>query len=306
MDSTHREGRLVVDDAGHAVHWTSEGSGPNTLLVLHGGPGMGHTYLRSLAQLAGADRRVVFYDQLGSGISDAPTEPEAWTVARCVDEVEAVRTGLGLGQIDLYGHSWGGWLALSYVLAHPGNVRSLVLSGTSASVGEYLLHVQPLRTSLGVEKHRALQRAEAAGAYTDPEYLAAVRELSARYFCRVWPFDVETSMQQIDELVDSGLLAFGPAYERLWGPNEFACTGPLVDWDVSDRLHEITAPALITCGLYDEVSLECSRSLAAGLPDNEFVILGNSSHMTMIERESHLYLAAIGDFLRRRAGTGGG
>jgi pimeloyl-ACP methyl ester carboxylesterase len=89
----------------------------------------------------------------------------------------------------------------------------------------------------------------------------------------------------------------------MWGPHEFLCTGSLRDWDVRDRLSEIGVPALILCGLHDEVTLDVHRSLADHIPRNEFVIFGNSSHTPLLEREADLYLAVLRDFVRR-AGSG--
>ena len=57
-----------------------------------------------------------YYDQLGSYYSDQPDEPELWELPRFVDEVEQVRQALGLDadSFYLYGHSWGGMLAIEY------------------------------------------------------------------------------------------------------------------------------------------------------------------------------------------------
>ena len=60
-------------------------------------------------------------------------------------------------------------------------------------------------------------------------------------------------------------------------------------------------PALVLCGWYDELSPKrCSRPLADGIADTEFVVFGNSSHLTILEKEAGLYLAVIRDFLARR------
>ena len=60
-------------------------------------------------------------------------------------------------------------------------------------------------------------------------------------------------------------------------------------------------PALVLCGFYDELTpTRCSRPLADGIADTEFVIFGNSSHMTILEKEAENYLAVIRDFLQRQ------
>lgn len=294
-----RDGWLPVDAQGNQVFWKQYGDGPRSLLTLHGGPGMPHGYLDALGRLATAERTVTFYDQLGAGVSSVPDSYDAWTVQACVEQVEAVRIGLGLGQIDLFGNSWGGWLGQSYALAYPENLRTLILSGTSASVGEYLANVQALRVGLGAEKHRVLVRAEASQNFNDPEYLDVIRELNATHLRRAWPFTLEASVREFAQLEESGMFTPGPAYEKMWGPNEFCCTGPLLDWDVTADLNRITTPTLILCGLHDELTVACSQTLASGIPDNEFVIFGNSSHVNTLERESELFLATIDNFIRR-------
>jgi pimeloyl-ACP methyl ester carboxylesterase len=95
----------------------------------------------------------------------------------------------------------------------------------------------------------------------------------------------------------------GPPYSAMWGPNEFHCTGSLLEWDVNDRLGEIETSALILCGFYDEVTVDVHRTLARGLPNNEFVIFGNSSHVTILEKEADAYLGVIRDFVRRTDGV---
>src|SRR5438309_8372310 len=103
------------------------------LVVLHGGPGFPHDYVRSLEDLAD-ERMVVFYDQLGCGRSDRPDDPSLWTLDRAVAEVAAVREALGLERMHLFGNSWGGWLAMQYVLDRQPALDSLVISSSPPSV----------------------------------------------------------------------------------------------------------------------------------------------------------------------------
>lgn len=67
---------------------------------------------------------------------------------RFVEEVAAVRMALGLERVHLYGHSWGGWLAIEYMLTRPAGVASLILASTSASVPEWAREVEGLKTML--------------------------------------------------------------------------------------------------------------------------------------------------------------
>src|SRR4051794_622965 len=104
-----------VQVPGGSVWYRSMGDGDVPLLCLHGGPGWSHNYVQPMEDLA-TRRRVIFYDQLGCGRSDRPDDPSLWTLERSVGELAAVRDALGLERMHLWGSSWGGVLAVCYVL----------------------------------------------------------------------------------------------------------------------------------------------------------------------------------------------
>jgi proline iminopeptidase len=293
------EGRITVE-RGFQIVYRVYGEGSRTLLGLHGGPGPSSKYLTRLNETLSDDMQLVLYDQLGSGESDYPDDPGIWQIPRFIDEVETVRTTLGLGTVTLYGQSWGGMLSLAYTLDHPRNVNALVLSNTYASGKAYLLDVSDHRVSLGADTHALMLRHEYADDTDAPEYQDAVLELNSRYLRRSNPYEPERSRREFKEMEAEYLSVMGPAY-ALWGPHEFKGTGPEAFYDCTSRLGEIRVPALVLCGFYDELTqARCSRPLADGIADTEFVIFGNSSHMTILEKEAENYLAVIRDFLARR------
>src|SRR5438445_7961295 len=103
-------------------------TGAAPLLALHGGPGSTHNYFAPLERLGG-ERPVVLYDQIGCGSSERPKDNE-WSADVFREEVDAVRSQLGLERIHLLGTSWGGMLALEHALAGAEGVTSLTLSST--------------------------------------------------------------------------------------------------------------------------------------------------------------------------------
>lgn len=108
------------------------------LFVINGGPGADHTYLHStLSRVSALDelakkRPVVFYDQRGVGQSPALKTEQSITTADQVADLEALREFLGYERIDVFGHSYGGFLAMAYSAAHPERIAHLVLSDSEA------------------------------------------------------------------------------------------------------------------------------------------------------------------------------
>jgi proline-specific peptidase len=285
-DKKKTEGFVSVE--GGRVWYRSVGSGGIPLLLLHGGPGAGHDYLEPLETLA-ADRPVIFYDQLGCGRSERPDSPALWRLERFVAEVAQLRQALGLSHIHLLGHSWGGWLALEYLLGQPAGVVSVVLASTSASVPEVVTEIQKLKAQLPRELLVMMSSYEEAGDYVHPEYQAAVMEFYKGYLCRldVWPDCLMRSVGNIDG---------NQVYLTMNGPNEFTTIGNLKDWERRDRLHEICVPTLITVGGHDEVPLACAQTLQHGIRGSELAVFDRSAHMAMLE-ETDAYVGRLADFL---------
>jgi len=103
------------------------GSGPQTVVFLHGGPGLrigdGGSEMAVLAR----DRVLLMYDQRGSGRSQVVTDPSLLSVDHQVRDLESFRQHFGLERMTLIGLSWGAGLATLYTAAHPDRVERLLL-----------------------------------------------------------------------------------------------------------------------------------------------------------------------------------
>lgn len=108
------------------LHARVRGGGEAALVLLHGGPGMSHHYMVPLEAVATAKLRVVNFDQRGVGGSTKPAD-DSYNMDRYVADLDAVRSWLGLEELHLLGHSWGGLVAQAYAAEHPDRVASLAL-----------------------------------------------------------------------------------------------------------------------------------------------------------------------------------
>jgi len=259
-----------------------------TVLCLHGGPGATHDYLLPMADLTEYGYKVVFYDQLGCGRSEMPDDTSLFTVERGVEEVEGIRRALNLGRIHLMGSSYGGLLAIAYALKYQENLKSLIISSGLASVPLAVAEMQRLKSELPPEIQKTLRKYEEIGDYENPEYLKAVQEFYKRHLCRLpeWPKELVYTMEHMSK----------PVYYTMNGPNEFTIIGTLKDWDVTDQLHKIRVPCLITVGRYDEVTPKVAESMHQRIKGSKLVIFENSSHVAMWE-EREKFIEVVRKFL---------
>ena len=258
------------------------------LLCLHGGPGFTHDCLESLEDMTRTGRRVIFYDQLGAGNSDRPTNPDMWTVEFFLDELRTVRDELELDRVHLFGSSWGGMLAMEYALTKPDGVTSLILASSPSSIPVWAEETTRLRSELPEDVRRTLDEHEEAGTTGDTDYREATMDFYRRHMCRTdpWPDGLNRSFAKMNPEV----------YNTMQGPNEFVVTGTLKDWDITDRLGEIDVPTLVTSGRYDECTPRQAEIVHRGIHGSQWVLFEDSSHFAFSE-ERERYMQVLGDFL---------
>lgn len=108
------------------IYYKTIGQG-EPLLIVHGGRGASHDYFLPYLLPLARTNKLIFIDERGSGHSEKLEDPKGYTVENMVEDVEAVRSSLGLGPITLLGHSFGGVLAQAYALKCPANLAHLIL-----------------------------------------------------------------------------------------------------------------------------------------------------------------------------------
>ncbi len=197
--------------------------------------------------------------------------------------IEDVRTALETQAIALLGSSYGGFLSLTYALAHPGAVSALVLVGTSASHGfrEESLKVAEQRAT--PEMLASLHRLWDGSLESDAAFERAWRDILPLYFHRLSPANVDALARRCSYTLET---------RRRILPT-------LQQYDLRDRLYEIDAPVLVITGRHDWItSVRQAEELVAGLRWGELVIFENSGHYPFIEEQDR-FLTVVRDWLAR-------
>lgn len=265
------------------------GGGAIPLVLLHGGPGCPSPYLEPFEALA-SERPVLFYDQLGCGESDRPTDPALWRIERFRLELDAVIAAQGGGPVHLFGHSWGSMLALDYALAHPARVASLILASPCLSMDRVRADMARLKAALPPAVLATIERCEAEATTASGAYTAAALVFYRRHLCRlpIWPEPLARAEAQWGWTV----------YHTMWGPAEFTPTGNLAGYERTDRLGALHAPVLYTCGRHDEITPESTAAYHALTPGSELRVFEHSAHLQHLE-ETPAYLDTVRGFLAR-------
>lgn len=293
----------VTTHAGDFHVWTEQVGAASdttpTVLLLHGGPGATHDYLRTFSDhLPAAGVPFVYYDQLGSGRSDVPTDPTLWEVDRFVDEVEQVRRGLvdagavGAAGLVIYGQSWGGILAIEYALAHQEHLAGLVISNMVSSIPSYNAYARDvLMPAMDQDALREIQRMEAEG-LTETENEAYEELLmehhNLHHLCRLpleqWPDHVLKGLEAINRDI----------YVPLQGPSELGSVGKLEQWDRSGELARITVPTLTMGAAHDTMDPAHMEWMAGRLPAGTYAHCPEGSHLAMVDDEAAYFTGLLG------------
>lgn len=234
------------------------GTGP-ALFMIHGIGARRATFDGMVAGLK--DRfTCITYDLRGHGLT--PWDVGRFDLDDLVDDLEALRSRLGIEAAHFAGHSLGGMIGPRYALRHPGRVLSLGLWSTAAFRTE--------DDSAKVKGVVAAMREKGIGAVLDT--------LTARWFTDAFaaarPDVIEWRKRQVMETDPEVFLNVFDIY---------------AECEMAPWLHEVTAPAQIITGENDGgCNPRLNRLIHSALSGSELEILPELKHAIFIEATDHV------------------
>lgn len=266
-DSPPVDRRVVVD--GVNTQYLEAGTGP-VLVLLHGHEQDADSWRSIIPALAGT-HRVIAISLPGHGETDpaiggyAPGRDLGPFVADFLDT-------LGIGPVDLVGHSAGGAIALRLALSNPARVRTLTLVG-SAGLGRGVNPLIALDT-LPVLGELAIHLARLPGGNVGRTVMAATM-----LFVRPWRIPIGFLIEQYASGRSLGQLESSTAMAR-------ALFGPYGQREVLlDRLHTLTMPTLVLWGLWDLVLPAYQAQMAVDrLPHGRLALFPDCGHLPHVEQ----------------------
>jgi len=256
------------------------GHGPSMLLT-HG-MGFDHTLFRPWFDPLADQLQLVYYDSRGNGRSTRPATFDELTFETLADDTEALRKHLGLDQIILYGHSFGGPVALEYALKYGSCLNGLILDATAPAFDYQPVVVANAQARANSEQMEHIVNGFSGLIRDDSEFRRRWQAILPLYFNH---YDQDVGGAVVDGITFS-IAAFNHFNALIWSVN------------LIDRLAEIQTPTLVLVGKHDWVTppAQGAERLHAGLPNSKLVVFDDSGHFAFIEQQAE-YLETVREWV---------
>jgi proline iminopeptidase len=288
------EGYIKSKD-GVQLHYQIIGSGIDTVVVLHGGPGFDKSYLAPDLEPLGKSYVVIFYDQRGSGKSTLVTDSAIINIDAHIADLEAVRQHFSIRKLSLIGHSWGALLAARFALNYPEEVHKMIfLNPGPLRRTPYMQLLTPNVTrwmdSISLVELRNLRAARQDSTINV--------QVSCRNFWKLFirgyyfdPFDTTL----IQKMRGDFCSASATAIRNLSLVNSLTWAS-IGEYDWRDSFRSLIIPVLIIAGQKDIFPLEAFNEWKEAFPGSSLLIIKGTGHYSHVEKPE-LVFDAITKFL---------
>jgi proline iminopeptidase len=293
---------LTLED-GRTVEWEAAGDGP-PLMWVEGGPGFWAHLARPDVELVSDLFRCHLVNAPGCGRTSPPADISGYGLPKIIAFFEEARERLGLGQVTVMGHSWGGLVAAAWAAARPESVgRLVVIDGYPGSITD--------GPDSAVDHNAA--RAERERGYarhaSEPWYDAAVRALAEEDDDQGW--DEETWISRFDPawpmyFADPRSPLAVPHLARVRAEVRmnrtmnnawFGDVHHFDDVDILPSLARVKCPSLVIVGRDDFICGPAwNRPIAAAIPAARYIEVADAGHVPQYEQPS-AFRAALLDWL---------
>jgi proline iminopeptidase len=258
------------------------GHGADTVIAIHGGPGLDHETIFGDFAVLGDKHTVIFYDQRGGGKSTLPMDTTTLVAARQVQDLDELRRHFGVARVTLVAHSYGPLLAASYAIAHPANVKRMVFFGpVPPRRGTFWQRFgQSINARLDSTQRAAMS--SAGRRMTDPA--GDTREACRDY----WAIGLRPRLAEPDRslpLLKSDMCATDPAGLRYGNRvGNRVIMASYGDWDLRPQLRTLNVPTLVVHGEDESIPMDLVEEWVTSLPHARLLRVPRAAHFTYAER----------------------
>lgn len=257
------------------------------VMVIHGGPGGGCSP-DMFRFFNPKEFHIILHDQRGAGQSKPYAEIRENTIQHLVEDIEKLRTHLGLGKVLLFGGSWGSTLALAYAETYPQNVSGMVLRGVFTATRAEIDHFYHGATARYFPENfeRLLQHIENPEKKNYPaqllEKIQRSDAITRKKYALAWAtYEIKIALLQISDRAVAGIFEEWDPYDFALLENYYMANACFLEegqlLDNADKLKEI--PITIVNGRYDVICPPITAyKLHKKLPLSKLIIVERAGH----------------------------
>lgn len=256
------------------------------LLIVHGGPGLNHSYLLPHLDALAKKYKLIFYDQRASGKSATPAS-DSVSISFFINDMEAIRKEIGVEKINLFAHSWGAILVANYGISYSQHVQSLIFCNPVPLSKEFDTEMKEAQ-SAKVTSEDSTDRAMIMGS-------PGFRKGNADAYKRLLLLSFRNSFYEPDHFSELNL-DMPSNYREASKILYTGLSAGLAQYNYYDQLKSFSFPVLIIHGEADAIPLAASSRLQRSIPSSTFRVFSKSGHFTFID-EPKKFVKEVSEFL---------
>jgi proline iminopeptidase len=274
-------GFVTTSDSAH-LYYRIIGHAADTIIAIHGGPGIDHESIFADFAPLGERHTVIFYDQRGGGKSTLPTDTTTLVATRQIQDLDELRRHFKLERVTLVAHSYGPLLAASYAIAHPNNVKRMVFFGPIPPRRGDFFTVYGKNLNARLDSAQRAKMREASRMMTSPTG-------DTRQGCHdYWAIATRPRLAEPDRsmpLLKSDICAGDPAGIRYGNvTSNHIIMGSYGDWDLRPQLRTVQVPLLVVHGEQETIPMDLVQEWVTSMPNATLFRVPRAAHYTFAER----------------------
>ncbi|HEY6437392.1 MAG TPA: alpha/beta fold hydrolase, partial [Ignavibacteriaceae bacterium] len=260
------------------------------ILVVHGGPGLNHSYFLPQFETLASNHRLIFIDQRACGKSAGSLDSTQMSLDWFVKDMEAVRKELKLGKVSVLAHSWGGLLGMLYASRYPESIRTLIISNSvSPKAGEYDKQTNEIISSRYTKEDSTLSaQTLKSNAFKegDLEAYKVLFKVSFKQSFYNRSYIDSLNLTLPSDFVQKRNILFLMAKE-------------LSDYNFYPDLKKIKCETLIIHGDYDAIPIELAQNINKSIHTSKLAVIKDAGHFPFIEQKA-AFFNVVEDFLAKK------
>ncbi|WP_290873844.1 alpha/beta fold hydrolase [Gracilimonas sp.] len=284
---------------GANIYYQVMGSGQDSIVVIHGGPGAGMHSVLPFVQPLAHNYVLIFYDQRGGGRSELPADTTKLKPQYFVEDLEAVRQHFGLEKMNVVTHSFGSVLVAEYAKKYPNHLKRIVFHGATGPDLQQELKLRSLKTAqappspdtaLSNRANLLLQKL-LSGTASDP--VETCREYEE--------INKKLARAKGDTITYEGTTCKAPPKAVHYYYRFTAQLAPRYynGWDFTTELKHVNAPLLVIYGAEDSLMIPAQRAWVSSIPDSKLLLVPNAGKPAFSDNPDFVF-PAIDTFFKGR------